>query len=441
LTDRKLSPKEVAALGLERKVPHEEAQQLGLEKKPPSIWEKAAEALPDFSPKGRAGAALRGFGQGEGYGFVDELRGLQGAGDALYQEAGLPGHHVDVVRQPNEALSAYLRRSYGSERDAARKEDAEADAAHPGYFRGAQVVGALASPSPTGKGALARLAIGGLQGAAAGMGGSDAADTGDNLKDAGKGLALGVGGAGVGEGVGVARGFFRKGIDRARGIINEKNEARIAEELRSMNLKAASEAQKAARGRENMGNLKEQVSIPLAARINRYLDSPDAASHAEHLAEDALERAPGRDQAMHDAAMEYQLAKQEAPARLGQMNKAAEETPVVLPRLKRYAGRAIGAGVGAAVGSEVAGPEHRGAGAAFGSMLGTALLGKPGTSFGNMVSNPAFSVKAGKAGEAIANVVGRVPVATAEAGAQDLGRPLTDEQRQALASYLAGLGR
>jgi hypothetical protein len=74
-------------------------------------------------------------------------------------------------------------------------------------------------------------------------------------------------------------------------------------------------------------------------------------------------------------------------------------------------------------------------------MLGTALLGKPGTSFGNMVSNPAFAVKAGKAGEAIANVVGRVPVATAEAGAQDLGHPLTDEQRQALLDYLAGLGR
>ena len=129
-------------------------------------------------------SALQGFAQGASYGFVDELAGLGGASRALPVGAKVVAgilspplvalESATAPDQPTAEDVGGVLRAYLRARDAARKEDAAAVAAHPIAHGTGSFAGALTTPGPKGLGATKLAKQGAMYGAASGLGGSEA---------------------------------------------------------------------------------------------------------------------------------------------------------------------------------------------------------------------------------------------------------------------------
>lgn len=173
--------------------------------------EKASDALKDgLVPVGSRAhkvattsqgmSALRGAIQGATLGFGDELAGgVKG----LYDTATKGGDFSD---------------NYRKTRDAIRAQDDIASEANPKSFIAGQVGGGLASTLATGGigelGVAGRLGLGVAEGAANGLGTSNADTVGGNFQDAALGGALGGAGAGLGEVAGaVGKNLLGKATD------------------------------------------------------------------------------------------------------------------------------------------------------------------------------------------------------------------------------------
>jgi hypothetical protein len=143
----------------------------------------------------RAGAALRGGGQGLTMGFSDELRGLHGASEELSgqlgEAMGTPGKVL--ADYPGRPLADALLRRYKADRDAARMEQRQAEETQPAAYRASEFAGGMLSPSPGSKAkGLARVAQMAKQGALTG------AVAGAGLSEAGIGAASGEESRGLG---------------------------------------------------------------------------------------------------------------------------------------------------------------------------------------------------------------------------------------------------
>ena len=174
---------------------------------------------PDLTAGGAAGSALRGFGSGASFGFLDELSGLarapSGAAAVLVgrgaRALGYPdyvahratGETGDVLGvaglTPDTPLSEALARTYRAGRGEARQELAQSREAHP-YITGAsEIAGAIAvpvgAPGKIGRVALTRVGqralTGAASGAAMGAGYSEEEDVSGVAKDAA--LSAGIG--------------------------------------------------------------------------------------------------------------------------------------------------------------------------------------------------------------------------------------------------------
>jgi hypothetical protein len=142
----------------------------------------------------RTEAALRGAAQGATVGFAEETNGFLQALGRKYLPDSLGG-------SPEQLRNVSLGDLYRMHRDAFRAEDQAAEAAHPGYYLGGNVVGGLPlAIASGGKAGGARTLgqvvrhgakVGGLTGAAYGLGSSGADLTRGDVGQAGFDATLG----------------------------------------------------------------------------------------------------------------------------------------------------------------------------------------------------------------------------------------------------------
>jgi hypothetical protein len=171
-------------------------------------WDR--EAVPETAPtptSSAGGAALRGFGQGLTANFGDELgaglqAGLQRLANAL-PEGSLDWAGVDN-RYQQDAGAVYREARAANREQLAADMEQHTGAALAGNIAGGLVSNAIVPGSRLAGGA--GLARAGVQGAAAGLGESEAdltrGQVGGSAVDALKGAALGVAAQGIGEEVG-----------------------------------------------------------------------------------------------------------------------------------------------------------------------------------------------------------------------------------------------
>lgn len=216
-----------------------------------------------FSPKSKSGTALRGFAQGGSYGFSDELAGLVGAGVRRIADMGVGAAKSGVGRKmlrmylgtkadglPDAALDALVDRAtdegaypvlgvqpretggkglpgatYEQQRDVARQELKQSQAANPGTYMAANIAGGIAAPGPKGgpirvggatlKPWVGRALAGAAIGGASGAGMSEGETAGDVAGDVA--LNAGIGGVAaplMGAATDKAGGAFAKWLEQ-----------------------------------------------------------------------------------------------------------------------------------------------------------------------------------------------------------------------------------
>lgn len=205
-----------------------------------------------LAPDTTLGAAARGFAQGGTFGFADEAGGVLGAVDELARRAlGSGGVYGD------KPLKQALVERYLLERNANRRELAQAERARPVTTGAAALLGGLALPIPgagavkaaaqagkVGQAALRAAAVGAGAGALTGLGTTEDYTAGDFALPAAIGAA---GGAGTIAAVPVlaraAEGWAAKGLGVRPGIKNALRKMNITsdEEVRQLGRQALDE--------------------------------------------------------------------------------------------------------------------------------------------------------------------------------------------------------
>jgi hypothetical protein len=360
-----------------------------------------------FSPESKSGAALRGFGQGASLGFTDELRGGIGAMDELGSRLGgalgWESRGLDQTR-PTQGVIDALKGRYLEDRDAARKEEHQAEAAHPALYGASELAGGLAVPIPGGgaaKGAglgtkmLRGAVAGGVLGTAIGAGKSEAEDASGVAHDAlGSGLVaapLGAAGAALGHGLG-------KLADRFGGRSAEIKAAKAAKDAEELMAERAGrygqKVQDSNRALENMRAVlaNPEASVALKSRVQSFLQSAAGKDLVNQVGENTLEEAPKK---LHEMA-ELKHLRSIAPTDAAQatadyFNKSTLKEDV-LPRAKKYAARMVPQAVADAAGDMAGGAKGVAAGV-LGALTGAAV-GAPGTSLANLMQKtPRFNAQ------------------------------------------------
>jgi hypothetical protein len=163
--------------------------------------------LPDYTPPqkpkapakmGKGEAALTGLGEGASLGFGDELAGVVGAAidrPVTYLMDRMQGVPSDLAGEPEDST---FKERYQQTRDLARRQQTKAKEDQAGAYYGGMLGGALATGVATGGVGPAGLATrGALEGAAAGLGTSEADLTEGEFGGAAVDTALGAGGGAV----------------------------------------------------------------------------------------------------------------------------------------------------------------------------------------------------------------------------------------------------
>lgn len=328
----------------------------------------------------------RGAAQGATFGFGDEAGGLIQALGERYLPESLGGGGEAAQRKP-------LGQLYASNRDAFRHENDESKAAHPNYYLGGNVAGAIATapalPAASGaKGAVLLRSLGlgsklagvaGRLGAAAlngaGQGATFAA--GDSTADltqgeAGK-LAGDVGrGALVGGGLGLGLG----GLGEAAGGLKRALGARVAgvtDKAKQMAMKEQDALEKSAEGSlggavQKGSRFEEQfqryledptVSPELRQQLAAWKSSPESRELIESVLGRQLKQAPGQaaDIEAKRALLEaMQTSREESIAQGAERILSPKEAGrQVLMRALRYGPVALGSLAGHAIGGPVGG--------------------------------------------------------------------------------------
>jgi len=288
---------------------------------------KTIAATPAATP-GKGEALLRGAAQGATMGFGDEIAG---AYDAL---SSAPGQAIYEWRHPEDAKSASLGERYRQGRDEARAANEAAKKAHGNYYLGGELAASLAPAlltSGLGTGATAARAVGTAakalapralalaagQGAAQGLGYSNA-DTarglaGDSLLGAGIGLA----GHALGTAAGAAgsRLVGRAADKAAAATAKAGNQAaeEVAEALATAKGNLGSEVQKGSRYIENLMRLEQSMSPEQKALYSELQASGVIPDLQRAVAQNTLEALPSQAETIANRREFLEFAKQLAP--------------------------------------------------------------------------------------------------------------------------------
>jgi hypothetical protein len=354
----------------------------------------------------------RGALQGATLGFGDEAAGaitglMQGGVNLLPKSLA---RALDVEQAPASDAYAFSR-------DSERQANAAADKAHGGYYLGGNLVGgALTAPLLPGvaaaKGAglgartLAGIANGATQGAAFGLGASNAqlAST-DALKDTLTGGLVGgaIGGAApvVGAGIGKLAGRAKRGAAEAVAAQTEKSAAAKAAEIARQSGQIGRDTATTFQTFERYQQILNDPNAPqrLKDGAQASLNDPRFKAALLKAQEEYVRKGPEL-----LSAIESGYAKLDDARAMDVAKDAAEKlaNPIqtqVVPRLKMYASRALPMAVGSAIG----GPA--------GMVAGTAVagaLGRPGTALANAMKSPALRKLAWESVDAVASAPERL---------------------------------
>lgn len=258
---------------------------------------------------------------------------------------------------------------------------------NPGAYAG----GAFASPNPASKvggvtGILARLGYGGASTALA----SKLARPEETPKETAEAGLLGAGGAGVGELAGRGALALRGVAQRSLMKIEDAAAQKAAQATNSARGTLGTETAQANRALELIEKAANDPLSPHMLHAQDFLRSPEGRELIDSIAGHYMEKAPQSLNRVSEARQALQDAISTEPARARSLvdeQTASPLTDAVMPRLRRYAGRAAGAAVGGMAG----GPA--------GALVGGAVAGQPGTALGNMVHSPQFQYGAATQGQ------------------------------------------
>jgi hypothetical protein len=397
---KRLAPEEAAALGLppapRKRLSPEEADALGL---PPAPGQT-----------GMAESGVRGALQGASFGFADEAAAAVDAAlpswlrNETSARAVAPGLSDVVTGSTGDTYGDRYRRA----REFYRNRNAAAEASNPGTYLAGELTGAVAAPGGAVRG-LGR-AVG--QGAAWGLGYSDAdltrGEVGDVATDMATGAAFGVAGHGAGKilrrGLGrlAARGAAREATATARAGAQASGE--VAEQLASARGGLGAEVQKGSRYVENLMRLEGSMT-PEQRALYAQLEASGVVPNLQRaVAGGTLERLPG--QASTIAAKQAELAALQAAAPAAVMERTrALLTPQVRADarslFKSYGEPVIAATLGYKA-ADLAGadPETKAGAAAVAGLLGGRT--RAGKALRTRITRPAHQAALGRAEQRIA---------------------------------------
>jgi hypothetical protein len=367
---------------------------------------KAARASGASPKPGIAESGVRGALQGASFGFGDEA--------AAAIDAALPSFLRNKVSDEAVGGGATYGERYQNARDYYRNRNASAEKANPGTYLAGQLTGAVAAPGGSlgagAKGARALVAPV-AQGAAAGLGYSDAdltrGEVGDALTDVATGGALGVGGHYASKLVGgglsrlAARGAQRESLAAARAGTQAAGD--VAEGVQSAAGKVGGEVQKGSRYVENLMRLEAEMT-PAQKALYSQLEAAGVVPNLQRaVAQSTLEALPG--QASTIAARQAEFAALQAAA----PQAVAERTQQLLtPQVradaaslfKSYGEPAVAAFLGYKA-ADLAGADpstQAGAAAVAGLLAGRTRAGK---ALRTRINRPAHQAAIGRVEQAI----------------------------------------
>lgn len=329
----------------------------------------------------------------------------------------LGGDSLDTLYNRAQAVN-------GPMYDAAKRD-------HPVAKSVGEVIPAMAAPS--------RAVLQGGMGAIRGYTNSDADGVGGKLKDAALEAGLSAGGTAAGNYIG--------GKIAGSGLAKWLGGKSAAAEADQVAKQAALKAKGVARASGAMGTPAAQVmradevlratmqDMAPSSRVaaEALLNSPEWTARRVAAGERYLEQAPEFLSKFDESAEALAAAHAVDPAAQAAEKLASPFKTEVLPRLKKYATRAIPAYLGQEVAGEMGGGTNaRAAGGLIGFGAGAAL-GDPGTTVANMLKSPGF--RKGAADLGLAGVRG---AARGTAGlAKLLGVTSEDEAEALLQQFLA----
>lgn len=449
MSERVLSPEEVASLGLDKPAPKKKERALT----PAEVGELGLSA-PAPEPTPERVPSPTGWREPGERKFSDTQRRLEKQDEAMWGALASGAHGAaNAMEGPvNGAIEGLktsalggqtwddIVKAYRGKRDDVEKSQAE----NLKRFPNAPITGALLTNPGSAPTALGRLGMGLGQGALYGLGSSKAdvtkGEIADAAADTGKGALIGLGAAGVGE---LAQLPGRAMAKRAQTIGNATHAADLAAEQEARAAAVASAA-----GKE--GNLTAR-SMKAWDRLEDAMFNPAAAEETKAWARKFISSEDGK-------ALYNQVLKNyadEAPALLGKLQgakaaKAAAESANKPELIEAAAEASANAklmdpkGVTSrlaeifrrnaypAVGAAVAGP----AGGAAGAMI-AAQQGKQGTILSNMLKSPSMFLPL-QAGASLGVGAGNAMSRGAPAAAEGAGL-LGEREPDALDEYLRDL--
>lgn len=356
-----------------------------LQKADPDVsgWTLAPAHPPPAVDSGTGKAAATGLGalQGATAGFSDEIGGAGGAAvlggrkllDALTSKLGLSEHNRVLDRFPDNPVELYR-----DLRDSARKTNAAAKDAHPGYYMGGELGGTVASSlllpgsgAARGAGLLSALGRGAATGAVAGLGASNAdltqGDVGRAALDTAAGAGVGLAAGGAGRALGA---LGQKAIGRVAAI-DESVARKAADEAASLTASARGEAGRAAQDAyKQLEHLRELGAMGTLtqeqAKVAEQLQQELAGKASAKLLPAAAQKAAAA-QAYSDAMSSEAQRAEELAAKKFSLGELKQQLGA---RLLRYGLPALG---GAAAGLTGYGGHGALGGAAVGALAGAGM--------------------------------------------------------------------
>ena len=346
---------------------------------------------------------VHGYAHGGTLSFDDEIGGALGTIDELIRRPFGGGVYED------RPLKQALVQRYLLERNANRREMAQAEKSHPVVTAVADLAGGLALPVPgvgeikaaaqAGKWGLAAARAGALGagvGALSGLGRTEADTAGGMAKDVAKDALTG---AVVMAPLGAAAAKVSSGKVQAAQDALEKTRREAEKAMRSARSALGGETSSAFRTLEQMERALNDPGVDAAARQKAldFLTSPEGQALKNQVLESASRRGTGQLTRIEDAEQAFSdAAKATDPAAVQRATEdylAAGLKPEVVPRAMRYLSRIIPVAVSSTLGGAIGGTPGAVVGSAVGGVL-AASMGAPGTALVNMLKSPRFRYSA-----------------------------------------------
>lgn len=299
-------------------------------------------------------SAVRGLAQGSTLGFGDELgAAFAPLTDKVFEALNPEAKKIDPLA------------AYRDTRDRERAANAAAEKANPLTYGGGQLLGGVATDAALGGLGAKGLASVAGQGAAMGLGNSEADLTRGQFGKAGLdtlvGGALGAGAYGLGQGVGALAGKAKGAIGNRLQSIEQSVAAKAAAEAAAETASARSAAGRAAqdtyRQVENIRDLgpdRLAQALPGGRLPAGVADLRDELSN--ELARKSVRNLPGSAAEKDATAHALRMAAQEEPARAAaaaeRMLSRDTAKQQVMDRVKRYALPLAGGAVNAVLGDD-----------------------------------------------------------------------------------------